>query len=108
MLQHNIKFDNKHNLKLIFRWNKLFKIRKADSIKRSYILKKMNEVCLKETYIENQLKHFKIWKIQIENVEKEENDLTRSLKNVEKFKKIIKIAEKNFKENFEMKKEKFN
>ena len=31
-------------------------------------------------------------------------DLTRFLKNIEKFEEIIEIVEKNFKENFEIKK----
>ena len=39
---------------------------------------------------------------------KKKIDLTRSLKNIEKFKEIIEIIKKNFKKNFEMKKENFN
>ena len=35
---------------------------------------------------------------------KKKINLTKSLKNIEKFKKMIEIAEKSFKENFEMKK----
>ena len=53
MLRHNIKLNNKHNLKLIFRWNELFKMRKVNSVKRIYILKKMSEARLNETYAEN-------------------------------------------------------
>ena len=53
MLRHNIKFDNKHNFKLIFRRNKSFKMQKVDSIKKTSILKKINEVRLSETYVEN-------------------------------------------------------
>ena len=83
-------------------------MRKVDSIKKIYILKKMNEARLNETYAENRLKRFKIRKMRIENVEEKKIGLTRSLKNTEKFKKMIEIAEKNFKENFEMKKENFN
>ena len=45
-------------------------MRKADSIKKIYVLKKMNEVCLNETYVENRLKCFRIRKMRIENVEK--------------------------------------
>ena len=59
MLRHDIKFDNKHDFKLIFRWDESFKMRKADSIKKTYVLKKMNEVHLNETYAENWLKCFK-------------------------------------------------
>ena len=70
MLRHDIKLNNKHNFKLIFQWNELFKMRKADSIKKTYILKKMNEVRLNETYAENRLKCFKIRKMQVENVKK--------------------------------------
>ena len=59
MLRHDIKLDNKHDFKLIFRWDELFKMRKVNSIKRTYILKEMNEVRLNETYVENQLKCFR-------------------------------------------------
>ena len=108
MLRHDIKFDNKHDFKLIFRWNESFKMRTTDSIKKIYVLKKMNEVRLNETYVENRLKRFKTWKMQAENVEKEKINLTKFLKNVEKFKKMIETAEKNFKENFEIRKEDFD
>ena len=108
MLWYNIKLDNKHNFKLIFRWNESFKMRKVDSIKKIYVLKKMNEVRLNKTYAENQLKCFKIQKIRIENVKEKKIDLIKFLKNVEKFKKMIEIAEKNFEKNFEMKKKNFN
>ena len=68
----------------------------------------MNEIRLNETYAENRLKRFKIRKMRIENVEKKKIDLTKSLKNIEEFKKMIEIVEKNFEENFKMKKENFN
>ena len=83
-------------------------MREADSIKKIYVLKKMNEVRLNETYAENQLKRFKIRKIRVENVEEEKIDLTKSLKDIEKFKEMIEIVEKNFEKNFEIKKENFN
>ena len=83
-------------------------MQKADSIKKIYILKKMNKIRLNETYVENRLKHFRIQKMRIENAEEEKIDLTKSLKNIKKFKEMIEIAEKNFKENFEMRKENFN
>ena len=83
-------------------------MREADSIKKIYVLKKMNEIRLNETYVENRLKRFKIRKMRIENVEKEKIDLTRFLRNIKKFKKMIEIAEKNFKEDFEMRKKNFN
>ena len=108
MLRHNIKFDNKHDLKLIFRWNESFKMQKVDSVKKIYVLKKMNEVYLNETYAENRLKHFRTWKVRIENAEKEKIDLTRFLKDIEKFKKMIEIVEKSFEKNFEMKERNFN
>ena len=103
MLRHNIKLDNKHDLKLIFWWNESFKMREIDSIKKTYVLKKMNEVRLNETYIENRLKRFKIRKMRAENIKEEKIDLTKSLKNVEKFKEMIETVEENFKKNFEMK-----
>ena len=108
MLRHNIKFNNKHDFKLTFRWNESFRMREVDSIKKIYVLKKMNEVRLNETYAENRLKYFRIWKVRVENVEKKKIDLTKSLKNIEKFEKMIEIVEKNFEENFEMRKENFN
>ena len=104
MLRHDIKLDNKHDLKLIFRWNESFKMREADSIKKIYVLKKMNEARLNETYAENRLKRFKTRKMRVENVEKKEINLTKSLKNVEKFKKMIETVEKDFEEDFEMRK----
>ena len=83
-------------------------MREVDSIKRTYILKKMNEVRLNEIYIENWLKHFRTWKMQIENIEEKKIDLTKFLKNAEKFKRMIEIVEKSFEGNFKIKKEKFN
>ena len=83
-------------------------MREADSIKKTYVLKKMNEVRLNETYVENRLKHFKTRKMRIENVKEEKIGLMRFLKNVEKFEKMIETAEKSFKENFEMGKKNFD
>ena len=62
-------------------------MRKADSIKKIYVLKKMSEIRLNETYIENRLKRFKIRKVRIENVKEEKINLTKSLKNIKKFEK---------------------
>ena len=45
-------------------------MRKTDSIKKTYVLKKMNEVYLNKTYAENRLKRFRIRKMRIENVKK--------------------------------------
>ena len=83
-------------------------MRKADSVKRTYILKKMNEARLNGTYAENRLKRFKTRKMRVENAEEEKTDLTRFLKDTEESEEMIEIAEKNFEENFEMKKKKFN
>ena len=106
MLRHDIKFNNKHDLKLIFRWDEFFKIREIDSIKKTYVLKKLNEAHFDETYAENQLKRFRIWNVRIENVEEKKLDLTLVQKNVEKIQRRTEIVEKNFKENFEMLKKK--
>ena len=43
--------------------------------------------------------------MRVENVKKKKIDLIKFLKDVEKFKKMIETAEKNFKKNFEMRKE---
>ena len=83
-------------------------MREADSIKKIYVLKKMNEARLNETYVENRLKRFRTRKVRAENVEKRKIDLARSLKDIEEFEKMIEIAEKDFKENFEMKEKDFN
>ena len=42
--------------------------------------------------------------MRTENVEEKKIDLTKFLKNIKEFEKMIEIAEKNFKENFEIKK----
>ena len=83
-------------------------MREVDLIKKIYILKKMNEVRLNETYAENRLKRFRIQEMRVENAEKKKINLTKFLKNVEKFEKMIETAEKNFKEDFEMKEENFD
>ena len=83
-------------------------MRETDSIKKIYVLKKMNETRLNETYVENRLKRFKTRKMQTENAEEKKIDLTKSLKNIEKFKKIIEIAEKDFKKDFKIKEKNFN
>ena len=83
-------------------------MREADSVKRIYVLKKMNEVRLNETYVENRLKRFRTRKVRVENVEEEKIDLTRSLRGVEKFEEMIETVEKNFEKNFEMRKENFD
>ena len=80
-------------------------MRETDSIKKIYVLKKMNEIRLNETYAENRLKHFKIQEMRVENIKEEKIDLTKSLRSAEKFKKMIETAEKDFEKNFEMRKE---
>ena len=60
MLRHDIKLDNKHDLKLVFWWNESFRIQRADSMKDIYILKEMNEIRLKRIYVSNRLKRYKI------------------------------------------------
>ena len=77
-------------------------------IKKIYVLKKMNEICLNKTYVENRLKYFKIRKMQIENIKEKKIDLTKFLKNIKKFKEMIEIIEKNFKKNFKIKEKNFN
>ena len=64
MLKHDIKFDNKHDLKLAFWWDEPFRIQRADSMKNIYILKEMNEIRLERTYADNRLKRFKIRNIK--------------------------------------------
>ena len=59
ILKHDIKLDNRHNLKFVFRWNEPFRIQCADSMKNIYILKEMNETRLERIYADNRLKRFK-------------------------------------------------
>ena len=65
MLRYNSKFNNRYDFKLIFRWNELYRIQYADSIKKIYILKKMNEICFKRIYVDNKLKRFRIKKTKM-------------------------------------------
>ena len=83
MLKHNIKLNNKHDLKFIFGWNELFQIQRANSIKDIYILKKMNETRLEKVYADNRLNQFKT-----RNVE------NSSTKQIEIY-KILNITPKN-------------
>ena len=76
MLQHNIKLNDKHDLKLVFCWNEFFKVLEVDSIKRTYVLKELNEARFNETYAENRLKRFKIRNVRTENAEEKKFDLT--------------------------------
>ena len=106
MLRHDIKLNNKHDFKLIFRWNELFRILKVDSIKKTYVLKELNEARFNETYAENWLKHFRTRNVRAENAEEKKLDLTLIQKDAEKFKKKTETAEEDFKEKFEMLKKK--
>ena len=90
MLKHNIKFDNRHDLKLVFRWNELYRIQYANSMKKIYILKEMNEICLERIYVDNKLKRFRA---------KESEDASTKLMNNQKM--IDEIA-KNFEETRKM------
>ena len=60
ILKHNIKLDNKHDFKFIFRWNEAFRIQRANLIKNIYIFKKWNEIRLERTFADNRLKRFKM------------------------------------------------
>ena len=106
MLRHDIKLNNKHDFKLIFRWDEFFRIRAVDSIKRIYVLKELNETRLDETYVENRLKRFRTRNVRVEDAEEEKLDLTLIQKNAEKFEKKAETAEEDSKENFEMLKKK--
>ena len=59
MLKHDIKLDNKHDFKFVFRWDESFRIQHTDSMKNIYILKEMNETRLERIYADNWLKRFK-------------------------------------------------
>ena len=64
ILKYDIKFNNKHDFKFVFRWDESFRIQRANSMKDIYILKEMNETRLKRTYVNNQLKRFKIRNVE--------------------------------------------
>ena len=108
MLRHDIKLNNKHDFKLVFRWDESFKIRKVDSIKKIYVLKELNETRLDETYAENRLKRFRIRNVQVENAEEKKFDLTLIQKNAEKFERKAETVEEDSKKNFEMLRKKFD
>ena len=59
MLRHDIKLNNKHDLKLVFRWDGSFRIQRANPMKDIHTLKKMNGTRLEKTYANNRLKRFK-------------------------------------------------
>ena len=82
--------------------------REIDSIKRIYVLKELNEACFNKTYVENQLKRFRIRNVQVENAEEKKLDLTLIQKNAEKFKRKTETAEENSEKKFEMLKKKFD
>ena len=76
MLRHDIKLNNKHDLKFVFRWDEFFKVLKVDSIKKTYVLKELNEARFNETYAENRLKRFRTRNVRTENAEEKKFDLT--------------------------------
>ena len=102
MLRHDIKLNNKHDFKLVFRWNEFFRILKVDSIKKTYVLKELNETCFDETYAENRLKCFRTRDVRAENVEEKKLNLTLIQRDAEKFEKKTETAEENFEEKFKM------
>ena len=108
MLRHDIKLNNKHDFKFIFRWNELFRVLKVDSIKRIYVLKELNEIHLDEIYAENRLKRFRTRNVWIKNAEEKELNLTLIQKDAEEFEKRTETAEENFKEKFKMLKKEFD
>ena len=71
-------------------------------------MKKLNETCFDETYVENQLKCFRIRNVQVENAEEEKFDLTLIQKDVKKFKQKTETIEEDSEEKFEMLKKKFD
>ena len=106
MLRYDIKLNNKHDFKFVFRWDEFFRIREVDSIKRVYVLKKLNKTRFNKTYAENRLKCFRIWNVRVENVEEKKLNLTLIQRNVEKFEKKIETADENFEKKFKMLKKK--
>jgi hypothetical protein len=46
------------NLKLSFKWLRPYRVRKANTLKGTYILKEVNRTLLKGIYIRNHLKKF--------------------------------------------------
>jgi hypothetical protein len=46
------------NLKLSFKWLRPYRVRKANTLKGTYILKEINGTLLKGIYIKNRLKKF--------------------------------------------------
>jgi hypothetical protein len=46
------------NLKLSFKWLRLYRVKEANTLKRTYILKEVDRTLLKGIYIRNRLKKF--------------------------------------------------
>ena len=83
ILKNKIKLDNKYDLKFVFRWDKSFRIQRANPLKEIYILKEINETRFKRVYASNRLKRFK--RKNIENL---------STKQI-KIREILNITSKN-------------
>ena len=82
------------------------KYEKSIRLKKTYVLKELNEIHFDETYAENRLKRFKTRNVQVEDVEEKKFNLTLIQKNAEKFEKRVEIAEKDFEEKYKMLKKK--
>ena len=55
---HDTKLNNRHDLKLTFKWFESFKIAKTISNKSTFMLSKLNETFIDETYANNRLKRW--------------------------------------------------
>ena len=102
MLRHDTKLDNRHDLKLAFRWNGPFRVREADPVKGTYVLEEMDGARLDETYAGNRLKRFRTREVRAENAEEGETGLARPLGGTGEPEGMTEIAEKGFGEDFEM------
>ena len=58
ILTHDIKLNNRHDLKLTFKWLKFFRIAKIIFDKNNFKLKKLNEASISKTYIDDRLNRY--------------------------------------------------
>ena len=70
---HDIKLNNRHDLKLTFKWLRLFRIAKTILDKDYFELKKLNETSISRTYVDNRLKRYS--NREFFDIEKSMNDV---------------------------------
>lgn len=89
VLLYNIKFDEKYNIKLFFKYLDLFKIKEINKIKNFYIFEKIDKILLKSTYFDNRLKRYIERKKNFQVFAKLNNKIEKIERNKKKKTKIM-------------------